>query len=146
MHRIHIIIAIGCLCCLAAACAIHAADLETKPSGPVFSMREFELKPGVKAEEFDAFVRKEMAGDIAKDVTGMKMHILKGNRGARKGAYLLVWEFDSVATRDHYFPKEGGWNNPAFQQASKHMMTAMAKFSSYIRESAVYTDYVTVSD
>jgi hypothetical protein len=146
MHRIHLIIATGCLCCISAVRAIHAADLETKPSGPVFSMREFELKPGVKAREFDAFVRKEMAGDIAKDVTGMKMHILKGDRGTRKGAYLLVWEFDSVATRDHYFPKEGGWNNPAFEQASKHMMTVMAKFSSCIRESAVYTDYVTVSD
>jgi len=47
----------------------HPADSETKPSGPVFSMREFELKPGVKAEEFDAFVRKEMAGAIAKDMT-----------------------------------------------------------------------------
>jgi hypothetical protein len=146
MHRIHPIIAIGCLCCISAVLALHAADLETKPSGPVFSMREFELKPGVKAEEFDAFVRKEMAGNIAKDVTAMKMHILKGDRGARKGAYILVWEFDSVATRDHYFPKEGGWNNPAFQQASKQMMTVMSKFSSYIREPAVYTDYETVSD
>jgi hypothetical protein len=146
MHRIHTIIAIGCLCCISAGSAVHAADLETKPSGPVFSMREFELKPGVKTGEFDAFVRKEMAGAIAKDVTGLKMHILKGDRGARKGAYILVWEFDSVATRDHYFPKEGGWSSPAFQQASKLMMTVMGKFGSYIREPAVYTDYVTVSD
>lgn len=146
MHRIHPIIAIGCLCCISAVPAVHAADLEPKPSGPVLSMREFELKPGVKAEDFDAFVRKEMADDIAKDVAGMKMYVLKGDRGARKGAYILVWEFDSMASRDHYFPKEGGWKNPAFQQASKQMMTVMGKFSSYIRESAVYTDYVTIAD
>ncbi len=84
MHRIHPIIAIGCLCCISAVPAVHAADLEPKPSGPVLSMREFELKPGVKAEDFDAFVRKEMADDIAKDVAGMKMYVLKGDRGARR--------------------------------------------------------------
>jgi hypothetical protein len=146
MNRIHSIIAIGCLCCISAAVAVHAADLEIKPSGPVFSMREFELKPGVKAEDFDAFVRKEMAGVIAKDVTGMKMRILKGDRGARKGAYLLVWEFDSLAARNHYFPKEGGWSNPAFQQVLNQMRAVMGKFSAYVREQAAYTDYVTVSD
>jgi hypothetical protein len=146
MYRIHSFIAIGCLCCVSAAVAVHAADLETKPSSPVFSMREFELKPGVKAVDFDAFVRKEMAGAIAKDVTGMKMLVLKGDRGARKGAYLLVWEFDSLAVRNHYFPKEGGWNNPAFQQVLNQMQGVMDKFSAYVREQAVYTDYVTVSD
>jgi hypothetical protein len=121
MHGIHPIVAIGCLCCMSAALAVHAADLETKPSGPVFSLREFELKSGVKAEEFDAFVRKEMAGALAKNVTGMKMRVLKGDRGARKGAYILVWEFDSVAARDRYFPKEGGWSSPAFQPVQKQI-------------------------
>jgi hypothetical protein len=146
MHHIHYIMAIGCLCCISAVLAVHAADWETKPPGPVFSMREFKLKPGVKVEEFDAFVRKEMTGATTKDATGLKLHILRGDRGARKGAYMMIWEFDSVATRDHYFPREGGWSSQAFQQASKAMTTVMGKLSSYIREPAVYTDYVMVSN
>jgi len=145
MHRCRSILALCCLLGISTILLVRAADLQTKPSGPVDSMREFELKPGVKAEEFDAFVRKEIASGIAEDMPGMKMRILKGDRGARKGRYILIWEFDSVATRDHYFPKEGGWSSPAFQQASKQMMTVMSKLSSYIREPDAYTDYVTIS-
>ena len=146
MHRIHTLIAIGCWCCIFAVPVVHAAGFEAQPSGPVFSMRQFELKPGVKAEEFEGFVRSEMAGAIAKAMTGVKIQVLKGDRGARKGAYILIWEFDSVAARNRYFPREGGWSSLAFLQVLKQMKPVMNKFSGYVRAETVYTDYVAVAD
>jgi hypothetical protein len=83
---------------------------------------------------------------VAKDAAGMKMRILKGDRGARKGRYMLVWEFDSVASRNVYFPREGGFASDAFREAWKRMSAVMDKFKSYVKEPSDYTDYVVVSD
>jgi len=75
--------------------------------------------------------------------TGTHFRILKGDRGDRKGGYLLIWEFESVAARNEFFPKEGGG---ACQQAWKRIKLAMEKFSIYVKEKRSYTDYVTVTD
>ncbi len=96
----------------AAALLVSGANLEDKAPAPVLSMREFELKPGADAAEFEKFVRGEMCETVAKSVKGMKIKILKGDRGERKGAYILVWEFDSVAARNQFFPREGGMGGP----------------------------------
>ncbi len=134
------------LCGGAAALLVCGAALETKASAPVLSMREFELRPGVDAVEFERFVRGEMAGTVAANVKGMKVQVLKGDRGRRKGDYMLVWEFDSVATRNQFFPREGGFGGPPFQEAWDRIKTVMGKFRSYTREQSGYTDYVVVSD
>jgi hypothetical protein len=128
-----------------AALPVSGAGSETNANAPVLSMREFELKPGVSAAEFEQFVRGEMASTVARNVKGMKIEILKGDRGERKGAYILVWEFDSVATRNQFFPREGGGSGPPFKEAWDHIKTVMGKFRSYVKELSAYTDYVVVS-
>jgi hypothetical protein len=135
------------LCLLAGAAAPGAsgADAETNISPPILSMREFELKPGVKASDFERFVQGELAATVAKNVKGMKIKILKGDRGERKGGYILVWEFDSVADRNRFFPKEGGGSSPAFQDAWDHIKAVMGKFKNYTKDLSAYTDYVVVS-
>jgi hypothetical protein len=122
-----------------------AEPTDAEPAHPVYSMREFELKSGVKPEQFEAFVQTELAKAVGTD-SGMKLHILRGDRGDRKGAYLLVWEFDSVAARNRYFPKEGGESNAEYQKAWDHMKTVMSKFSNYVNEHFAYTDYVQISN
>jgi hypothetical protein len=139
-----ILFLLGLLTC-AAPLLVSGADSETNAPAPVFSMREFELKPGVNASDFEQFVRGEMAATVAKNVKGMKIQILKGDRGERKGGYILVWEFDSVATRNLFFPREGGGSGPPFQEAWDHIKTVMGKFKSYTRDPSAYTDYVVVS-
>ena len=104
------------------------------------------MKPGVKPEEFEKFVHRELTRVLGKDAVGMKMHILRGDRGTRKGRYLLIWEFDSVATRNLYFPREGGSASAACQQVWKRMLATMKQFGTYVNESLAYTDYVTISD
>jgi hypothetical protein len=125
---------------------VHAAEAaDAKPAHPDYSMREFELKSGVNPQQFEAFVQTELAKATGAD-SGMKLHILRGDRGDRKGAYLLVWEFDSVAARNRYFPKEGGGSSADYQQAWDHIKTVMSKFSSYVNEHFAYTDYVQISN
>jgi hypothetical protein len=130
---------------VAAAFWARGADPVEKSTAPVLSMRVFELRPGVKAEAFEGFVRTELAEAVGKGTGGMRMHIFKGDRGEHKGAYILVWEFDSVATRDRYFPREGRGSGQPFQEVWKRIKGAMGKFNSYVQEQESYTDYVAVS-
>ena len=109
-------------------------------------MREFELRSGVKPEEFEKYAREELKRALSQAKTGTRFRILKGDRGDRKGGYLLIWEFESVAARNEFFPKEGGGASPACQQAWKRIKLAMEKFSIYVKEKRSYTDYVTVAD
>ncbi len=146
MNRKLSIIFTACLLAVSVAVIVHASEPEAKPAGAVYSMREFDLKSGVNADEFDAFVRKEMANAVGKDAEGMKLRIFKADRGVRKGRYLLVWEFDSVAARDRYFPREGSLGSPAFQQVLDHMKTVMGKFSGDINQNFAYTDYVQMAE
>jgi hypothetical protein len=136
------------LLCLASASALLVAEAnpsEVVPS-PVLSMREFALKPGISAADFEQFVRGEMAQTVAKNVKGMKIKILKGDRGDRKGAYSLVWEFDSVTTRNQFFPREGGLGGPPFDEAWEHIKPVMGKFKTFVKDLGDYTDYVVVSE
>ena len=134
-----------CLLMGAAGLLVSGADPEEKTPAPVLSMREFELKPGVRAAEFEKFVRGDLAQTVARNVRGMKIEILKGDRGDRKGAYILVWEFDSVATRNRFFPREGGLGGPPFKEAWEQIRTVMGKFKGYVKDLGSYTDYVVVS-
>jgi hypothetical protein len=139
-------LALLCLLGGAAALLISAARSEEKAPAPVLSMREFELKAGVKPTDFEWFVRGEMAGAVAKDVKGMRIKILKGDRGERKGAYILVYEFDSVAARNQFFPREGGMGGAPFDEAWEHIKPVMGKFKTYVKDLGDYTDYVVVAN
>jgi hypothetical protein len=130
---------------VAAALWARGADPAEKAPVPVLSMRVFALRPGVKAEDFEGFVRTELADAVGKESGGMKMHIFKGDRGTRKGAYILVWEFDSVSTRNQYFPREGRGSGAAFDEIWQRIKGAMSKFNRYVQEEETYTDYVAVT-
>jgi len=125
---------------------VRAVESRNESSAPVLSVREFELRSGVKPEEFEKYAREELTRALSQAKTGTRFRILKGDRGDRKGGYLLIWEFESVAARNEFFPKEGGGASPACQQAWKRIKLAMEKFSIYVKEKRSYTDYVMVAD
>jgi hypothetical protein len=145
MHRNLIAILVACVIVGLGTVFNRAAELNKQASG-VLSAREFELRSGVKAEEFEKYAREELTRALSQAKTGTRFRILKGDRGDRKGGYLLIWEFESVAARNEFFPKEGGGASPACQQAWKRIKLAMEKFSIYVKEKRSYTDYVTVAE
>jgi hypothetical protein len=74
----------------------------------VYGLHEIELQPGVEPEEYERFFAEE-AEEIAPSpmVPGWKVHLLKGERGARVGKFLVLLEIESVEARDWYFPNPG---------------------------------------
>jgi len=146
MRRNLIIALFLCLIACFALVVSRATGSEKSVSEPVFSIREFELRSGVKPGEFETYVRQELTRALSQSKTGAHFKILKGDRGDRKGAYILIWEFESVAARNEFFPKEGGGASPACEQHWKRIKLALEKFSFYVKEKHSYTDYVTVAD
>jgi hypothetical protein len=145
MHRN--LITIFAACVIVGLGALFVRGVESKgEASRVLSVREFELRSGVKAEEFEKYAREELTRALSQAKTGTHFRILKGDRGDRKGGYLLIWEFESVAARNEFFPKEGGGAGPASQLAWKRIKLALEKFSIYVKEKRSYTDYVTVAD
>ena|ERR1041384_2933052 len=145
MRRNNIIVPTVCVISIFAVLLGRTVE-SAKPGPPVLSVREFELRSGVKPEEFESYARQELTRALSQAKTGTHFRILKGDRGDRKGAYLLIWEFDSVAARNEFFPKEGGGASAASQQQWKRIKLALEKFSFYVKEKHSYTDYVTVAD
>jgi hypothetical protein len=146
MRRNLITVLIVCVIASFAAAFVRAVESGRQAACPVLTVREFELRSGVKAEEFESYVRQELTRALSQAKTGTRFRILKGDRGDRKGGYLLIWEFESVAARNEFFPKEGGGASPACQQQWKRIKLALEKFSMYVKEKHSYTDYVTVAD
>ena len=80
----------------------------------VYGVRELELKPGVSEVEFERFVREEWSK--APPFPGLRLRVLKGQRGARTGKYLWLWEWESYARWREAFPEER--EDPAEAQRS----------------------------
>jgi len=109
----------------------------------VFGMHMIALQPGVKAEDFEKFVIEEMYPLPSLD--GMKVYLLKGDRGDREGKYLVVYELESVEFRDRYFPAPGEMSKEAQQFFESTATAAMEKWATFVTPiSVIYTDYVVV--
>jgi len=145
-RRLRIAVFLGLASCSVAALFVHAADPARRSPAPVVSVREFELKAGIKADDFEAFARRELSEAQTRGNLVLRMHVMRGDRGERKGKYILVWEFDSIAARDQCFPKEGAGSSAAFSEPWSRIRVMLGKFGSYVREKGDYTDYVLISD
>ena len=56
----------------------------------VFALHEIELQPGLEPEEYERFFAEKMAPML--ELPGWKTRLLKGDRGARTGKYLVLFE------------------------------------------------------
>ena len=68
----------------------------------VYGLHEIELQPGVEPDEYERFFAEELAP--SPELPGWKVHLLKGDRGARAGKSLVLLEIESPEARDRYFP------------------------------------------
>jgi hypothetical protein len=68
----------------------------------VLGIREVELNPGVSAEEFERFAVDAVAR--VPQGSGLRIYVVKGDRGDKAGTYLWITEIDSVEVRDRYWP------------------------------------------
>jgi hypothetical protein len=108
----------------------------------VFGMHMVALKPGVKTEDFEKFVKEEVYP--LPSLEGMELYLLKGDRGDREGKYLVMLELESVEVRDRHFPSPGEASKEA-QQVLESWAGAMEKWDTFATPmSVILTDYVVV--
>lgn len=109
----------------------------------VFAIRMIALKPGVKAEDYEKFVTEEVYP--LSWPKGMKVHLLKGDRGDREGRYLWMYEFESIEARDRLFPSpDADEASEEFQQFIEATAAVSEKAMTFAIGGGIYTDYVVV--
>ena len=111
----------------------------------VFALHEIELRPGVSAEEFETFFTTEIGFEPI--YPGWWAQLLKANRGERVGKYLVMFEIESLAVRDRYFPSAGERSEEAQQFTQQHPEIAalFEKWSTLATlPGEIYTDYILV--
>lgn len=73
-------------------------------AGEVVAIRHLTLKRKTDPGAFEKYVAEEYAPAYRKFVPGVRALILKADRGKNAGKYIHLYIFDSVYTRDLYFP------------------------------------------
>ncbi len=106
----------------------------------VFAMHVGVLNPGIKEEDYEKFLTEELYP--AWQLPGVEVYVLKGDRGDKKGKYMLMFEFDSVETRDRYFP--GGQQSEEFRQFMDSIGAVVRKWGTFGYLPGEHTDYVVV--
>lgn len=111
----------------------------------VLSIQQVELRPGVDEQAFQRVVFGELAPFYRS--MGWEMRLLKGDRGARDGKYLLIFEIPSPAARDRLVPTPGKLSD----EGRKIFATAgpvwekIKTFTTIFLDPA-FTDYVMVDE
>ena len=112
----------------------------------VLGMHALELKPDCSAEEFEAFMKRDVL-PVYRRVPGQTVHLLKGDRGERAGKYLLLIELESAERRDQIYPSEGVIAEDVLQLVG-NIEPLLATLSTFVADfpDPKYTDYLIVSD
>jgi hypothetical protein len=107
----------------------------------IIGIHEVELRSGAQAADFERFVAEEFIPASSK-VPGMQLSLLKADRGARVGKYVILMEIESVDARDRYFPSSGD-DSEEFQRHTPSVGALMEKIGCL--SSSIFNDYVVVS-
>ena len=102
----------------------------------VFGIHIVELRPGVKAKDFEEFMIEE---GYSLTLDGVEMYLAKGDKGKREGKYVVVLAMDSVEARNRIWGPPGG-QGPGLSEEHKEFM---AKFGTLATISS-WCDYVVV--
>jgi hypothetical protein len=112
----------------------------------ILALHEIELRPGVSAEAFETFFAQEIGSEPI--YPGWWAKLLKADRGERAGKYLVMFEIESTAVRDRYFPAPGEQSEEAQHFTQQHPeITAMFERWNTLTSppGEIYTDYVVVA-
>ncbi len=132
--------------------AVKALPMMVSP-GNVVAIRPITLKSEISIEEFERFVTEDFTPIFEEQVPGVRAYILKGERGDEKGEYSFALIFDSVNTRDYYYPFEHGGEASVPDNAMELWMPAhkaifedLMQYVTGYGEEKNYTDYVVLGN
>ncbi len=111
----------------------------------LYSVHPVELRPGVKAEDFENYVKEGWPSYTP--YPGWKAHILKGDRGDRDGKYTVLLEIESIEARNRIFPNasEKSEYGKQFDEAHPESTKIFKKLWTLVDNSGFpFTDYVKI--
>ena len=99
------------------------------------------LNAGVSMEDFVDFAVNKLLPAAEKSFPGLKLYVIKGDRGEKANEIGFLWVFDSVKDRDVYFTSEGQLTDKglAAQEKLQPLMEEGAKLGSY---TTTHTDWI----
>jgi len=95
------------------------------------------------AADFERYFADSVAGPVNRHIPGLRAYLMKGERGARVGGYVIVYEFDRLERRNEYFPKPDSTTERWRQLARALPARGMEDLAKYV-DIPGYTDYVVV--
>lgn len=113
----------------------------------IIAIRKMKLKPGVTAEQFEAFAKQVAEGDHGA-LPGIRLYFGKADRGQEIGTYVGFTEFDSKATRSFYAPTADNADKDATEAAKKMLEPYFSQYLPTLGKLCeipfpdVYTDYL----
>ena len=117
-------------------------QLENPRLGGLIAIREVDVKSGMEAE-YEEFCQSTIVPTWQKQLPGIAIYILKGDRGLRKEKYAQLMSFESVAKRDYYFPLPDSVNAEIMDEYLEVFEKTDA--NAYLNETPSYTDYFRVN-
>ena len=112
-------------------------------TGKVLGIHHCTLKQGVDPQEFERFVVEEYFSPEI-ELPGWHGMLVKGERGANVGQYIIVYEINSVFTRNYFVPEPSIQSEEAKAIIEKWggSWAQLQKRVSEMAEISEYTDYV----
>lgn len=114
----------------------------------VVGFHHLALKAGVRAADFDAFMRDNV--HRIDDYPGWKFHMLKGTGGSRSEQYVVMLIIESLASLNAFHPELDVATGRSLQfvrehQESERMYDEWRGLASFSGAPQMYTDYLTLA-
>lgn len=115
----------------------------TLESGNVLGVHAYEisLKEDVTAEQFEKYYNEEYIPAVEENMPGVKLYLLKGERGEYKGKYGAIIYFKSLEERDYWIP-EPGTRSEKGKEAMELLQPYTDKLNEMISYKSKYTDWI----
>lgn len=112
-------------------------------SGNIFGLHalKIKLKENVTPTEFEKFYLEEYVPTFEEHFPGIKLYLLKGERGENNGNYGQFIYFKSLDERNSWIPEPGNMSEKGEEAMSKFQPT-QDKLNEMIEWKAVYTDWL----
>ena len=110
---------------------------QTLNEGSVLGVHQvtFTLNPDVTFDQYLEFMKDKMIPAAEKHFAGLKLFVMKGDRGENENGIGYLWHFKTVEDRDIYFTAEGGLTEKG--------MAAQVKLQPLVEEGAKLGTYTT---
>jgi len=111
--------------------------------GEVLVVNVPDLKPDADTKAFEQYVLTQVAPAWNKSAPGMELHLVRADRGSRKGQYMLAWTTDTRERRKAYAAVSGG--SPFTPELRTKVGDFRPGFQPFINSGGQYHEYHLVS-